>query len=206
MSKALAAGIAHSLALIFAGCGPFPHDPQPGDAGLHPDASRSCSTASGVEPGAPVSVYLEGDKCSFLPGEGGDFRARIVVRDAIAYTAPSSNGGCGRCSRSIDNVLQPAYSSDPRSLVNYSVGAGPIQYCVCDLGCCAPTTEQKLTLAPGTYSELFRWPGREWNGPSDTSSPLGAAFPPGNYAFTARLVIPGVGVTTAALPIQVRGR
>lgn len=60
-----------------------------------------------------------------------------------------------------------------------------------------------VVLAPGRYEGTFDWPGRQWDGPSDTGNPLGDPFPAGDYAVHASLGLPGLGAVDAALPIVV---
>jgi hypothetical protein len=58
-------------------------------------------------------------------------------------------------------------------------------YCVCDMG--LPTGKSnELHVPAGTYAGSFMWNGKNWNGPSDTMSPKGAAFPAGSYVLTVQ--------------------
>jgi hypothetical protein len=43
------------------------------------------------------------------------------------------------------------------------------------------------TLRKGTYRYSFGWDGRNWNGPSYTSTPKGPPFPAGTYDVTVTM-------------------
>ena len=58
-------------------------------------------------------------------------------------------------------------------------------YCLCDTGLCGQALDS-AKLRAGRYGGSFEWTGRNWRGPSDTSNPMGATFPPGRYAFEVR--------------------
>jgi len=142
-----------------------------------------------------VRVHLEGDRCRVQTDRHHVFRYRIEVDDAIPYTAADSAGGCGRCG---------GYTDDPLTLVDIRVDDGnAVQYCQCDVGCCPPITEHEVTLRAGDADGELDWPGRQWQGPSDTNQPLGAPFPPGDYHVRLTFSVPGVGKISAALPIEV---
>lgn len=82
--------------------------------------------------------------------------------------------------------------------VRESVSGTGQHYCVCDKGLPrwgCPASDGgidergystgaacgEVTIPAGTWSRTFTWTGHNWNGPSDTMNPLGAAFPPGVY-------------------------
>lgn len=158
------------------------------------DAPKGCSVAA-TSPDLPgLTVHVEADRCRIPVGEGETFRYLIEVQQGIAYTAVDSQGGCGRCG---------GYTSDPLSLTEATVGEGPVDYCECDVGCCPPTEATPQLLALGSYVDSLQWPGRQWQGPSDTDQPLGPAFPVGSYAAEVKVDVPGVGAVIARLPIEV---
>jgi hypothetical protein len=158
-----------------------------------PQSDQCWVTAVGA--GLPgVSLLVEGARCRVLSGHSAGFAYSLEVEDPIAYQTPDSGGSCGRCK---------GYSSDPHSLIDYAIGDGSVQYCECDVGCCAPTTASSQVVSQGEFDGLIDWPGRAWQGPSDTNEPLGDPFPPGDYHVTVAFVVPGVGSVTARLPIEV---
>ncbi len=63
---------------------------------------------------------------------------------------------------------------------------GNENYCRCDEGDCPGSVLATKTLHAGTTPFAFSWHGRNWQGPSDTSNPEGAAFPPGDYVLAVR--------------------
>ncbi len=161
-----------------------------------PDGStpNACSVDA-TDPSLPgVTLHVEADACTFDEGEGGVFRYRLTLPSPIDF-AVDTFPGCGACA---------AYSSDPASLLGFVVGSGLVRYCRCDEGCCAPQEPASYTIAAGTVEGSFEWPGRTWNGPSDTDNPLGDPFPPGDYPVTVTFAVPGGGSVEAVLPIIVR--
>jgi hypothetical protein len=159
-------------------------------------ASMPCSIEVD-DPALPgVRLHVEGDRCRVQTGQEHEFRYRLEVDDPIAYYAPDSGGSCGRCA---------GYGDDPLTLIDFSIGAADTWYCLCDVGCCPPTTTSQWTLQTGTFADVILWPGREWNGPSDTNEPLGALFAAGDYDVSVTFAVPGVGSMTARLPIEVFG-
>src|SRR5207244_8156543 len=57
-------------------------------------------------------------------------------------------------------------------------------YSLIDFGLAQPPKEVVTTLKKGTYVHSFEWEGRNWTGPSDTSTPKGKPFPAGTYDVT----------------------
>jgi hypothetical protein len=157
-----------------------------------PDAPCTFDATSAALPGA--RLHVEADTCVVPSGQPLEIRYRLELDTAIEYTAPSSGGGCGHCG---------GYGSDPLALVSYRVGNAERHYCLCDVGCCAPTEAEPHSLSPGSYEGSIEWPGNEWNGPSDTSEPLGPAFSPGAYGIEIKLEVPVVGNLIADLPLRV---
>lgn len=173
------------------------------DAATVADASADAATpplpcSIDVEdPALPgVRLHVEGDRCRVQSGQEHEFRYTLELDAPIAYTAPDSGGGCSRCG---------GYGDDPLALIDFSIGADQTWYCLCDVGCCPPTTSSMHTLLTGTFTDVIVWPGRAWNGPSDTDEPLGAPFPAGDYDVSVTFAVPGIGSVTARLPIEVFG-
>ena len=166
------------------------------DAASHLDAAPTVCAIAVDDTGLPgVRMRIEGSRCRFRSGEGGSFRYQVELARPIAYRVADGFGSCGFCG---------GYGADPAALVRATVGSADVRYCAtCDEGCCPPDREASHQLAAGTTEGSLEWPGREWNGPSDTSSPLGPAFPPGSYAVKVELRVPGVGTASAQLPIVV---
>lgn len=167
------------------------------DASAAADAATHPCSVDATDPSLPgVSVHVEADRCNFKSGQAAQFRYRVTLTQSIPYTAPASQG-CGSCS---------PYSADASARISYTIGnsSGSVRYCICDTGCCAPNASAAFTLAPKTVNGTIDWPGRQWQGPSDTANPYGAAFPPGSYDVSVGMSVPGVGGTTAKLPITVQ--
>jgi hypothetical protein len=139
-------------------------------------------------------IHIEADDCHFRAGEGGKFRYRVELPSTLAYQTTASTS-CGSCAQD---------RTDASQLVVARVGTGETHYCpTCDVGCCGPDRAAEWTLHAKTFEAVLDWPGRSWNGPSDTSAPLGSTFAPGSYQVDVTLAVPGVGKLTALLPIVV---
>jgi hypothetical protein len=143
-----------------------------------------------------VRLHLAADHCRVATGHPATFRYELDLAAPISYQAEDSGGSCGRCA---------GYTEDPASLVDTTFGdSAGVHYCECDTGCCLPTTPgPMLTLPAGTTVGGLQWPGVQWNGPSDTGARPGAPFPAGTYGFSVTFRVPGVGVVTASLPVEV---
>jgi hypothetical protein len=141
-----------------------------------------------------VTVHVEADRCNFDSGQPGEFRYEITVAESVSYQVEASSG-CGAC--------RP-WGGPVQELVSYRIGSGEVHYCECDVGCCPPDQSMAHTLAAGDGTGVIRWPGRQWDGPSDTNNPLGPPFPPGAYDVEVSLALPGAGAVTARLPIVVK--
>jgi hypothetical protein len=173
------------------------------DAGSEPDAGFEADAAApkpcsidARDPRLPgVTLHVESDRCQIPFGEGQHFTWKLELDQSIDYTTMDSSGACGRCGAEND--------SDAVELVDYAIEGNSQRYCVCDVGCCPPTTAHAAQLAAGSSSHDIDWPGRQWNGPSDTSQPYGDFFPVGHYAVDVTFAVPGVGTLKAALPIEV---
>jgi hypothetical protein len=191
---------------------PIQHDSGPPGAperdAATPDAGADAATDAGSPPSTPcmvmaedarlpgVRLRIEGDSCRLETKHDHSFRYVLEVDDPIMYYSPATFSGCGRCG---------GYTSDPRSLIDFSIGADDVWYCLCDTGCCPQTTTSMQTLQTGTFEGGIDWPGRQWHGPSDTDVPLGPGFPAGDYAVSVTFSVPNIGSITARLPIEVYG-
>jgi hypothetical protein len=142
-----------------------------------------------------VKVCVSADTCTFKSGVGGTFRYEVTVDDSAPVLHTAENGpGCATCA---------SWSADPLSFVSWNIGGGDVRYCLCDTGCCAPQPAKTITLDRGTKSATIEWPGRQWDGPSDTGAPLGAPFPAGSYSVAVTFSGAKEGTLTATLPITV---
>jgi hypothetical protein len=156
--------------------------------------AEPCSIEA-TDPSLPgVRVRIESERCRVQSGYAQEFHYTVEVDQPIAYTAPDSGGACGRCG---------GYTDDPLSLVSYAIEGDPSHFCLCDVGCCPPTTAVEQTLRTGSFEDVIEWPGWEWNGPSDTNQPLGEPFTPGAYEVVVTFEVPGEGTVEARLPIDV---
>ena len=156
-----------------------------------PTACKACSDPRL----AGVRVCVSAPSCTFVSGTGGTFTYEVTVDETAPVLHTAATGpGCAACS---------SFSADPTSFVSYVIGAGDVRYCLCDTGCCAPQAEQSITLARGTKTGTIDWPGKQWNGPSDTGAPLGIPFPHGNYSVSVTFAGAKEGALTARLPITV---
>jgi hypothetical protein len=106
------------------------------------------------------------------------------------------------------------YGADAANLVlDARLAGGSQAYCLCDQGLPypqCPTSDGKLTPAPtnqggacgpitvpaGVYHRTFTWDGVNWDGPSDTDNPKGAAFPAGDYTLTVATGTGSIGTAT----------
>jgi hypothetical protein len=156
--------------------------------------SAPCKSCS--DPGLTgVRVCVSSETCTFKSGVGGTFTYEVTVDDTAPVLHTAATGpGCGVCA---------SWSADPLSFVSWNIGGAGARYCMCDTGCCAPQPEKTVTLDRGTRSAKIDWPGKQWNGPSDTGAPLGAPFPPGNYTVSVSFSGAKEGNVTANLPITV---
>ena len=171
-----------------------------GDAELFSDASGNANEAGcaveSSDGGIPgVTIQVEGDRCSFRYGQGGAFRYRVTLDRALPYSV-ALGSSCGFCGK---------YGSDAESLVRATVlGSSGASYCAsCDVGCCPPDRAGSYALSPQSLNGTLDWPAKSWNGPSDTSAPLGASFPPGASSVIVSLVLPDGRRAAATLPITI---
>jgi len=100
----------------------------------------------------------------------------MVAADVAGVVpAPQDAGGCGAPGSSQLIVIE-------------RLAGGTQSYCLCDTGLCPPSNPPPVTLHAGTYASVFSWQGNNWSGPSDTSNPMGAPFPPGSYTLTVSAI------------------
>lgn len=162
------------------------------------DAARDPTCwVDATDPSLPgARIHVEGDRCRVPTARHAAFRYTVELTSPITYHAEDSGGSCGRCS---------GYTEDPASLIDVALGNDQIRYCAtCDEGCCPPTKPgPAISLALGTTARTFDWPGYQWNGPSDTDTPLGTPFPAGTYHLSVSLSVPEVGAVVAQLPVVV---
>jgi hypothetical protein len=138
---------------------------------------------------------VSADTCTFQSGVGGTFTYEVTTSDSAPTLHTAATGpGCSTCA---------SWSSDPMSFVSWNIGGSGVRYCTCDTGCCAPQEAKTISLDRGTKTAKIEWPGKQWDGPSDTGAPLGAPFPPGEYAVTVTFGGATEGTVTATLPIVV---
>lgn len=141
-----------------------------------------------------VTIHLEADTCEFSSGQGGQFRYTVTLNQSLDFTTESSGGGCGLCWS----------ESDPATWIDFRISGNQLQYCPeCDVGCCPPTEPTESSLDAGSVEDTVDWPGLQWSGPSDTGNVPSGEFPPGSYAATVTLAVPGLGQVVAELPIEV---
>ena len=134
------------------------------------DTDETPPAANPVE--ASIHVVLDHDSYTFNlaeVGAGVTFSYKIVVDTDVPGVIPSN----------FDDVSQPESSSD---LLSFPVidGNGH-SYAIRDTGARPGPAWSARTVPAGEYAHTFKWTGRNWNGPSDTSNPLGDAFPAGEY-------------------------
>jgi len=99
----------------------------------------------------------------------------IEVRQDFAGVVPLPQGSCA-----------PAR---PSGLFAFEVLSGNGQlYALRDRGRCQGPSRVPITIKKGTYSQVFEWDGRNWNGPSDTNQPKGKPFPAGTYGLEVSVV------------------
>ncbi len=133
--------------------------------------SRCVASASSTLPG--VSLGFFNVRCTYTQAEaaaGVQFDYELTVASDLFLVHPESQD-LGHCQ-------QPGISG---LIVGFSIGGDGQRYCLCDVGPCP--FQQPFSTSPraGTYDDHIVWDGRNWGGPSDTSQPKGAPFPPGTY-------------------------
>jgi hypothetical protein len=122
-----------------------------------------------------VQLAFPDQPCSYTAAEvaaGIEIVYDEVITEALSGLSPA-DGDAGGCARPDDAGL----------IVSYRIEGAGQSYCLCDTGLCAPQSTVTTTVE-GTHTRQIPWDGRNWNGPSDTGNPEGAAFPSGTYTIT----------------------
>ncbi|WP_437689053.1 hypothetical protein [Sorangium sp. So ce176] len=168
-----------------------------GSGGSPFDERCAVRDIEGTIPGVKISIASS--RCVYHVGEAAEFLYKVVTDSSVPPISIAESTGCGRC-------VEP--SSDPLSFVSYKItgtsSAGqPQQYCLCDVGCCAPDEAETVQVDATTATQTIRWSGRQWNGPSDTSNPEGEPFAPGNYLVEVTFDGQAQGIVTATLGIEI---
>ncbi|WP_437713637.1 hypothetical protein WMF45_47415 [Sorangium sp. So ce448] len=170
-----------------------------GCSDLSYEPSCEVRDVEGTIPGVKISIASS--RCAYHRGEPAEFVYTITTDSSVPPIDLAASTGCGRC-------VEP--TSDPLSLVSYKIsglswGADPQPqlYCLCDVGCCAPDEAVTVQVDATTVTQTIRWSGRQWTGPSDTSTPEGDPFAPGSYEVEVTFDGQGQGSVTAKLPIEI---
>lgn len=158
-----------------------------------PTSTQATDTATSSTTGDTTTGVLpcEGDSESTLPGvricfppqqtsftlaeaqAGVEFQYDVIVDADLDDLQPEPGDG-GSC-------------DEPDASGLYTLGrveGADDSYCVCDVGLCPCCDFPVITLLAGTYPDTFAWNGVNWGGPSDTNTPFGPPFPPGDYTVT----------------------
>lgn len=163
-----------------------------------PDGPCAVEDVTGDVPG--VTISIRSDACVYARGTAAAFHYEVTASATTpAITIPDSGGGCGDCE---------GHTTDPASFVRWSIGGtsagGESQdYCICDVGCCAPTQTATIQLDALESAATIDWQGREWSGPSDTGNPMGELFLPGRYDVVVTFEGYAAGSVQARLPIEI---
>lgn len=170
--------------------------PRPSYLQTLPDGPCAVENVTGTVSG--VTLAIRSDACVYKRGSSATFRYEVT---ATANTPPIKVPARTACECS-------DRTADPASLLHWSIhGTSPAgdekRYCICDVGCCPPGPAQKIQLDARESSGTIEWPGREWNGPSDTGNPLGDVFPPGRYEVSVIFEGYDAGTVEAKLPIEI---
>lgn len=163
-----------------------------------PDGPCALENVTGTIPG--VSLTVRSSSCVFKRGTSATFTYEVTTTGATpAITIPDSGGGCSSCR---------GYTTDPITFTGWiidgtSAGGTNQQYCICDVGCCAPTQAQTVQVTATTSTKSIDWSGKTWDGPSDTGNPMGAFFLPGRYTVHISFAGFDQGHVSADLPIEI---
>ena len=186
-------------AAALAACDPSSVEPwHPSYTQTLPDGPCAVENVTGTIAG--VTLAIRADSCVITRGQGTTFRYEVTASAATpTITVPDSGGGCGDCS---------SHTTDPASFTRWGIGGtspdGEDQhYCICDVGCCAPTQTQTITVDATQSGETIQWQGRQWHGPSDTGNEMGDFFLPGRYAVGVTFQGYAQGQVHAELPIEI---
>ena len=163
----------------------------------HTDYGGLCSVEmTGTLPG--VSIEVSSMSCRYRRGEAAVFTYRVTVDASVpAIDVPESNScDCNHRNAQIDSWVS-------WTIAGTSSAGSSQQYCLCDTGCCAPQSSATITPQQGTIEENIMWPGRVWQGPSDTGNEPGDYFEVGTYNVTVSFAGYAQGGVTASLPIEI---
>lgn len=145
-----------------------------------------------------VTLAIRSEECVYQVGQPARFTYEVATGAAVPAIDVPSSAGCGAC-------VKP--STDPLSWIAWRIEGTTHgvthTYCLCDTGCCPPDQAQTVQPAITTASDVIEWSGRNWYGPSDTSQPEGAFFPPGVYRVKVTFFGFDEGSVTAELPIEI---
>lgn len=155
-------------------------DAPSGDAGDAGDSEiYPCNPTISTTLGSGAFIEVGDADCEFTVAEaaaGVSFPYTVRIEADIADVV--SDGDEGGCRTGTSDGF-PVW-------IKETVTGGDESYCVCDQGLCVPEEPAPATWAAGDYERTFEWDGVNWNGPSDTVTPKGEAFPPGDYTLTLR--------------------
>jgi hypothetical protein len=102
----------------------------------------------------------------------------VVARDlAGILPLPQGSAGLGISAAEIEAGKEKAGVFIPFE----ALGGDGQRYGLYDVGLPPPRPVPPATIRKGRYRHTFAWDGRNWSGPSDTSTPKGAPFPAGTY-------------------------
>lgn len=163
-----------------------------------PDGPCAVENITGTIPG--VTLAIRSSSCVYKRGTPATFTYEVTTTaNTPAITVPDSGGGCSSCR---------GHTTDPITFTGWiingtSAGGENQQYCLCDVGCCAPTQEKTVQVVATTSAKTIEWSGKTWSGPSDTGNPMGEFFLPGRYSVHISFTGFSEGLVEATLPIEV---
>jgi hypothetical protein len=171
--------------------------PAPGPRDASNDVGADARFDADAESDASRDAFTDASACaleatSSLPGVA----VRFAATDCTFTLAQAAAGISIPYTLTVDADIDVVNAADLPPLGAVDVGGlevledlsgGGQHYCVCDTGLWpARDAGTSAVLKRGTYAHAFTWHGRNWNGPSDTSTPEGAPFPAGTYRFETR--------------------
>jgi len=161
----------------------------------HQEPGQVCvSTSSTSLSGVDFVFPHQRCELSLAEAENGfdvDFVVHVDERLDAVQAEPLDSGGCE----------QPGASG---LIVHAELGDETHLSCQCDIGLCPPVSRPATTLAPGDYPARVHLIAKDWQGPSDTNTSPGAAFPAGPYDVV--LKARGVVGTSVMYEYSIEGR
>jgi len=151
--------------------GAAPDGPATPDAAVL-DLGLCAVTSQSNLPGVTIRFTHPAD-CTFTLAQAAagiaiPYTVDVAMDLAGVVPSPQDAGNCGK--------------PGPSGLIVFEqLDGGGQQYCLCGVGFCPMPTMTPVILHAGSYGSAFSWTGRNWMGPSDTSNPMGAPFPVGDY-------------------------